>query len=255
MRELSLFSGAGGGLLGTKLLGWKHIGYVEFNDYCQRVIRQRILDGILDNAPIFGDVRTFISEGYAASYTGMVDVITAGFPCQPFSNSGKRLGVNDERNMWPETIECIRIIRPCYAFLENVSDLLSNRYFDVVLGDLAAAGYDARWCVLSACTVGAPHTRKRLFILANANSERCDWRGKRQRGQTSIGQTKAKKRPHNSAQVPKSLCPTIWDTTETDILGMADGLGAKVDRIRAIGNGQVPAVVRAAWHLLAGGSP
>ena len=85
MKELSLFSGAGGGVLGTQLLGWETIGYVEYNEYCQRVIRQRIEDGYLDEAPIFSDVNAFISEGYADAYKGMVGVISAGFPCQPFS--------------------------------------------------------------------------------------------------------------------------------------------------------------------------
>jgi DNA (cytosine-5)-methyltransferase 1 len=75
MRELSLFSGAGGGLLGSHLLGWTPIGYVEWNDYCQRVIRQRIIDGILPNAPIFGDVRQFIQSGAASRYRGFVDVV------------------------------------------------------------------------------------------------------------------------------------------------------------------------------------
>ena len=88
MKELSLFSGAGGGVLGTKLLGWEAIGYVEYNEYCQQVIAQRIEDGFLDEAPIFSDVRAFLSEGYAESYQGMVDVVTAGFPCQPFSIAG-----------------------------------------------------------------------------------------------------------------------------------------------------------------------
>lgn len=89
MKELSLFSGAGGGLLATHhLLGWETVGYVEFNEYCQKVIAQRIKDGLLDNAPIFGDIRAFVSEGYAASYTGMVDVVSGGVPCQDISSAG-----------------------------------------------------------------------------------------------------------------------------------------------------------------------
>lgn len=80
LKELSLFSGAGGGLLAGRLLGWRTIGYVEFNDYCQRVIQQRIADGFLDDAPIFGDVREFKKGGYAEAYAGYVDVISGGFP-------------------------------------------------------------------------------------------------------------------------------------------------------------------------------
>ncbi len=124
--ELSLFSGAGGGLLGTKLLGFQHIGYIEFNDYCQRVIAQRIKDGLFNEAPIFSDIRTFSTSGCCDLYRGVTDIITAGFPCQPFSVAGERKGKNDERNMWPETIECIRKIRPRNAFLENVPGLVSK---------------------------------------------------------------------------------------------------------------------------------
>jgi len=81
MRELSLFSGAGGGLLATKyLLGFRTVGMVEYDPYCQRVLMQRQADGLLDQCPIFGDIRDFIKEGWAGSYAGMVDIITAGFP-------------------------------------------------------------------------------------------------------------------------------------------------------------------------------
>jgi DNA (cytosine-5)-methyltransferase 1 len=79
--ELSLFSGAGGGLLGTKLLGWRCAGYVENDDYCQRVLAGRIEGGIFDRAPIFRDIRAFLGQGFAERYRGLVDVLTAGFPC------------------------------------------------------------------------------------------------------------------------------------------------------------------------------
>ena len=84
MRELSLFSGAGGGLLGSKLLGWRTIGYVEWDKYCQQVIAARIADGHLDTAPIFTDIREFIQSGAVDQYRGFVDVVSAGFPCQGF---------------------------------------------------------------------------------------------------------------------------------------------------------------------------
>lgn len=178
--------------MGSHLLGWRPIGYVDIDDYCQRVIAQRIRDGLLPDAPIFGDIKAFIDSGCAELYRGVTDVITAGFPCQPFSVAGKQLGEDDPRNMWPATIECIRIIRPRYALLENVPGLLAPRwslrlaalfgtrvirallwicqfhpaYCGSVLGDLASAGYDARWTVLGADDVGAHHERKRLWIKA-----------------------------------------------------------------------------------------
>lgn len=166
MRELSLFTGAGGGLLGTHLLGWEAIGYVEWDEYCQQVIAARIADGYLRPAPIFTDVREFLESGAAAEYRGFADVVTAGFPCQPFSTAGKREGADDERNMWPATIGVIRVVRPRFALLENVPGLLSSGYFGTILGDLAASGYDARWRVLSAAELGAPHRRDRLWIAA-----------------------------------------------------------------------------------------
>ena len=179
MRYLSLFSGAGGGDLAMQhLLGHKCMGYVEYDDYCQKVIKQRIADGVLDAAPIFGDIKRFIAKwpkrfhqkSYAAEYRGLVDVITGGFPCQPFSVAGKSRGESDERNMWPATRRAIGIIRPRHVFLENVPGLLVHRYVRRIFGDLAQMGYDARWGIVGADDVGAPHRRKRLWIMAYTNS-------------------------------------------------------------------------------------
>lgn len=232
MNELSLFTGAGGGVLGSLLLGWRTIGYVEWDNYCQQVIRRRIEDGILHNAPIFGDIRAFIGDGYAERYRGMVDVITAGFPCQPFSIAGKRAGEDDPRNMWPATIECIRVVRPRFALLENVPGLLSSGYFGTILGDLAESGYDARWRILSAAELGAPHLRKRVWIVAYA-------KGFYAQG-LLCGQREG-----------QSWGGGGWPV-EPDVGRVAHGVANRVDRLKAIGNGQVPAVVRAAWLLLGG---
>ena len=172
--ELSLFSGGGGGVLAGHLLGWTTIGYVEIDKYCQQVIAQRIKDEIFKEAPIFTDVREFIQSGAVDEYEGFTDVVTAGFPCQPFSVAGKGKGKDDSRNLWPETVEIIRRVRPRYAFLENVPGLLTHKYIGRIFGELADAGYDARWCVLGADDVGAPHHRKRLWILAHSQSEFSD---------------------------------------------------------------------------------
>jgi len=175
LRNLSLFTGCGGGELGFKLVtAWggpriRTVGYVEFNEYRQNVLIQRIKDGLLDDAPIFSDAREF--DG--TPWRGRVDAISGGFPCQPFSAAGKRKAGGDKRNMWPDTIRIIREVRPRICFLENVPGLRfkSHGYFGVVLKDLACSRYDVRWTILSAADVGAPHLRKRLWILAYANSE------------------------------------------------------------------------------------
>jgi DNA (cytosine-5)-methyltransferase 1 len=318
MNELSLFTGAGGGILGTTLLGWKHRGYVEWDDYCQRVIRQRIIDGILDEAPIFCDVRAFIGEGYAASYTGMVDVVTAGFPCQPFSVAGKRKGVDDERNMWPATADVIRIVRPRFVLLENVPGI--REYLPMVIRDLRRLGYTVRRpLILGAGDCGAPHKRDRIWIVArdtegnreavaHTDSEygerrpeprkpdgenraarielkRCgndvshsecnrlqgsrqEWKTERPLGLCSgTGGDKEQKLSdallhgsHRTEGHEAEPCSNGKDNrvsfgnrewpVEPDVGRVAHGVASRVDRLKAIGNGQVPRVVAAAWKLL-----
>ena len=292
MKELSLFSGAGGGVLGTQLLGWETIGYVEYNEYCQRVIRQRIEDGCLDNAPIFSDVNAFISEGYADAYKGMVGVISAGFPCQPFSVAGKRGAEDDPRNCWPQTLDIIRRVRPRYCLLENVGGLLSrkHRYFETILKDLAESGYDAWWKVISAAEVGGPHKRDRLWIVAHSNSsrklqsegsEQDKWRRFSYSSQALaaahpgyVGQ-KEKVRSRRYTSEPSSedatdtsssglegwelpigeeeayttTGSTCWWDTEPRVGRVAHGMAHRVDRLKALGNGQVPAVAATAFKV------
>lgn len=238
MNELSLFSGAGGGLLGTKLLGFRPIGYVEWNGYCQAVLAQRIRDGLLEVAPIFGDVREFVKSGAAREYRGFADLVTAGFPCQPFSVAGKKLGADDDRNMWPATRDVIRDVRPAYVLLENVTGLLAG-YGATVLADLAADGFDAEWSVIPASAAGFPHERERLWILAS-HPER------RQRRQESHDGT--------HGRMGRVQQPVAWDrdwlAVFTGVRGAGDGLARNVDRTDAIRNGQVPAVVVRAWREL-----
>ncbi len=252
MKHLSLFSGAGLGEWAARyLLGWETVGYVEWNKYCQRVLRARIDDGSFCNAPIFSDIRAFVSDGYAASYQGLVDVITAGFPCQPFSSAGPMLGADDHRNMWPATAECLRLIRPRYALLENVPALINSGYFPTILGDLSEMGMDAIWGVFSACTAGAPHTRERLFILAYA--ERSGSQGGVQQSHrgAKIGKQGAQSiRPHSATTDSLRLSGEIWGAGDSEFLRVADGDTDRGNRIKALGNGQVPIVVETAWNVL-----
>jgi DNA (cytosine-5)-methyltransferase 1 len=279
VRELSLFSGAGGGLLASLLLGHRTVGYVEWDDYCQRVIAARIRDGYLPNAPIFCDINSFISDGFAASYTGLVDLVTAGFPCQPFSVAGKMEAADDARNGWPATIEVVRIVQPEWVFLENVPGLVTGKhgYFGVVLKDLACSGYDAAWRRLSAAEMGAPHKRDRVWIVAHANSGQRQgrtiqqerekpgtrgsvWAWSAQGSDANGGGLQAEQdfnsftdvekfRPH-STRLHRT---TIWQgkcPVEPSICRVSDGVAAWVGSIRAIGNGQVPVVAAAAWDML-----
>jgi DNA (cytosine-5)-methyltransferase 1 len=311
VRELSLFTGAGGGLLGSILLDWTPVGYVEINDYCQRVLAQRIKDGCLPDAPIFGDIRAFIDQGYAASYTGLVDVVTGGFPCQPFAISrtahGGDIGADDARNMWPQCLDAMRIIEPEFGYFENVPTLVSGRhgYFRTILSDLAAIGYDVRWGILSARDCEAAHKRDRLWILAYRRWERVKFAGDFPLCECCGEEPFCEKHgchwsecicpgPHSNEEdgwdiqekpwglvaypIPDAFseglegneCEELegagegrqdanitrsdWWSSEPSIQRVADGVANRMDRLRAIGNGQVPAVVRAAWQILGGQS-
>lgn len=166
---VSLFSGVGGGDLAAQhMFGWNPLAYVEWDEFCKEVLSVRQQDGWFKRAPIFGDIRSFVSDGFAAELQGMVDVVLGGFPCQPFSNAGNQLGVDDPRNMWPATRDVLSHIRPRHCVLENVSALISNGYFGTVIGDLAALGFDVEWGCFRAETAGAPHRRERVFILGTA---------------------------------------------------------------------------------------
>lgn len=234
VRELSLFSGAGGGLLGTKLLGFRHVGYVEWNEYCQQVIAARIRDGNLDGAPIFGDIDTFISEGYADAYKGMVDVVSGGFPCQPYSSAGKQLGENDPKDRWPATREVIRRVRPKFCLLENVPRLISLGYLGKVLGDLAEMGFNAEWGVVSSAAAGANHVRERLWIFAYADG-------------TQLEGGRVSSRVH---QEYANACRSTWWEDCPPPNGVDDGMANRVERLKAIGNGQSAIVAASAWEIL-----
>jgi len=243
MNELSLFSGAGGGLLGTKLLGFKPIGYVEWNEYCQQVIAQRIKDGILDKAPIFTDVCEFVQSGAARQYRGFVDVLTAGFPCQPHSRSGKQLGSSDDRDMWPATESTIRVARPRFVLLENNPGIIDFGYAGRVVAGLAKMGYVGHQISLSAARLGAHHLRERIWWLAvdtNADGQRLQrW---------DNGATRWESKNGSISTLEQSIA---WpEVSNPHAYGSNDGLADRVERTRAIGNGQVPIVAATAFRLL-----
>ncbi len=163
MNELHLFAGAGGGILGSELLGFRTVCAVELEPYPASVLLARQNDGLLPPFPVWDDVRTFDGR----PWRGLVDVVSGGFPCQDISAAGKGAGIDGARSgLWREMHRIINEVRPEFAFLEN-SPLLVGRGLARVLGDLAEIGYDAEWLVLGADDVGAPHVRKRIWILAH----------------------------------------------------------------------------------------
>jgi DNA (cytosine-5)-methyltransferase 1 len=162
MNELALFAGAGGGILGGHLLGWRTVCAVEWESYPASVLCARQNDGLLPPFPIWDDVQTFDGK----PWRGIVDVISGGFPCQDISAAGKGAGIDGERSgMWGEMARIIHEVRPRFVFVEN-SPMLTSRGLGRVLGDLASMGFDAKWGVLGAADVGANHQRDRIWIVA-----------------------------------------------------------------------------------------
>lgn len=330
LNTFHLFAGAGGGILADILLGHNPIGAAEIEEYPRKVLLQRQRDGHLPKFPIWDDVCTLDGR----PWRGSVDVLCGGFPCQDISAAGKGAGIAGARSgLWKEYARLIGEMRPRFVFAEN-SPLLRTRGLGVVLEDLAALGYDARWCVLGAGHVGAPHKRDRMWVLAYAkckqdNRERrfskcgrnaLGWAeqatlsedrkagadgsngqgeahlayamhsglqgGERARGSNPQG----RKKPDGST----TECGGLWwhtdpaemgDTSMLHAQGCADGSGQgqlgraserkresqengttqpivgrvangvahRVDRLKAIGNGQVPQCAAMAWDILSEG--
>ena len=298
MNELALFAGAGGGILGGHLLGWRTVCAVEWEQYPASVLCARQNDGILPTFPIWDDIQTFDGK----PWRGIVDVVSGGFPCQDISAAGGGAGIEGERSgMWREMARVVDEVRPKYVFVEN-SPMLTSRGLGTVLGDLATMGFDAKWGVLSAADVGAPHRRDRMWILArqrdNISHTDDNWLRWGQQWAQSIekearnntdsyqfgGRSKSQQPIHTSRQTMGNesigLCTEISDTDSTQcqrnkcterstekrtIIGkhcwweiepnvgrVADGVAARMDRLKAIGNGQVSLVASTAWKILGG---
>ena len=327
LRELALFAGAGGGILGGHLLGWRTVCAVEWDAYARDVLVARQNDGCLEAFPIWDDVQTFDGR----PWRGRVDVVSGGFPCQDISCAGKGAGIEGERSsMWKHMARIIGEVRPRYAFVEN-SPMLVGRGLAVVIADLAKMGYDAKWGVVGAHHAGAPHKRDRIWIVADSMCSRQQgaigsslsrqpgepfghslaWRGEmadpmRSRPQGSEWEREAsearqstghalqccggadvadangirgdknssdselraegsKQSSCNQRQSDKgkdaerserdgwwSKDPADGGTgsTEPNVGRVAHGVAARVDRLRCIGNGQVPAVAKLAWEVL-----
>lgn len=166
LNELALFAGAGGGILGSHLLGWNTICAVERDAYAAQVLAQRQNDGILKAFPIWSDITSFDGR----PWKGIVDVISGGFPCQDISSAGKGAGIDGARSgLWSEMARIIDEVRPSYVFVEN-SPMLVGRGLTRVISDLTEMGYDAEWARFSASNFGAPHQRDRIWIVAHAQS-------------------------------------------------------------------------------------
>ena len=261
----SLFAGIGGFDLGFERAGMQCKWQVEIDPYCQKVLAKhwpnvRRHDDVRTFPPPAW-VQCECCDNFLCTWHGghahdcpetecpelevwdgewgmnpyeeahpnwKVDVICGGFPCQPISNAGKRLGDSDERCLWPEFARVIRELRPRYAVLENVG-ALTVRGLRSVVGGLCSIGFDAEWTVLPASAFGAAHRRERLFIIAHATGDGLEGRN------TAAGISKAPTAPLDNVR--------DWpELSEPFGIRSRDGIPDYVDRIRGLGNAVVPQI-------------
>ena len=221
----SLFSGIGGFELGLEraIPKSKTIWQVEQNKYCQTILKKHWPEAIMYN-----DIREVNHENIHP-----VDIICGGFPCQGVSCSGKGKGIEGDKrsSLWREMYRLIDELRPRVAVMENVPALLwKGRGMHIVMSNLVQIGYNAEWKVISARQFGAPHLRKRVFIIAYSNSTRAQIPIKRKQSSEQMFRSPSQKRR------------SFWDQGETKprVCRVDDGISGRVDRIKALGNAIVP---------------
>ena len=231
LTHLDLFSGIGGFSLAAQMIGGIDTQqFVEINPFCQKVLTKHF-----PGVPIHGNIATYFPDQ-------RFDVVTGGFPCQDISQANTTQnpkGLQGSRSsLFFEIIRILRQCRPRYLVLENSAALLNfrqGRDMGAILWELSQCGYDAEWSVISACALGAPHTRNRLFIVAYANGQ--------------YGQKRMAVQQNNNRDLQKEhqgQGSSLWSQPAPGPSGMANGISSRLDRVRALGNAVVPQVAAVA---------
>lgn len=257
MRSLELFAGIGGIALAEQMAGIEVAGLCEYADYPRAILQKHWPD-----VPLFKDVTKLDREELtnAGISPDSIDIVSGGFPCQPFSIAGKRKGTEDDRDLWPEMFRIIKQIWPTWVVGENVANF-ANMELDRTLSDLEDLGYQTRAFVLPACAVNAPHQRLRTFIVAHSNrkgqlqSQGTDQDQRRwaRDGSEVLADASSKRRQTSSHDEFRNIAnwqskrqfsttggtPAKWQP-EPSVGRVANGVPNRMDRIKALGNAVVP---------------
>jgi len=230
LRLLDTFSGIGGFSYAAEQLvgGFKTVTFVEREPFCQKILRKH-----WPSVPIYDDIATFNPELHSA------DVICGGFPCQDISAAGKQAGIKEgtRSGLFYELMRVVRLVRPQYLVLENVAAICSNG-LDIVLGELAEAGFDAEWACIRASSVGACHRRDRWWLIAYPNDKGLQG----QRAEHELSKSSEKK-PVAWCRRDQVLSSEWGGYLSKPVLCRGDdGLSGRVDRLKALGNAVVPQV-------------
>ena len=267
MRHGSLFSGIGGFDLAAQWMGWDNIFQVEYDEWCQKILTKNF-----PNVKKYKDIKEF--DG--TKYRGSVDIISGGFPCQPFSTAGKRQGEADDRYLWPEMLRVIREVKPTFVVGENVAGLVSmdnGKTLEGILSDLENEEYQTESFIIPACGVGAWHRRDRIWIVAYSNNMRSSTGHREIQGEDGeVQQRDNDAKSSNSSNVPdtnnqglqggqksgntcrsgeernkqpkrygESFGGEYWQS-EPPVGRVAHGIPNRVDRLKGLGNAIVPQI-------------
>jgi DNA (cytosine-5)-methyltransferase 1 len=264
MTHASLFSGIGGFDLAAEWMGWNNLFHCEWNPFGQKVLKHHFPNSISYND---------ITKTDFTIHSGSVDILTGGFPCQPYSTAGKRLGKQDERHLFPEMLRCIKEVKPRWVVGENVRGLVSwneGLVFHEVYDDLEREGYEVQSFLIPAASVGAPHQRYRVWFVAYANDKGRSSRFREvqgENGEVSKWDDNAESSNSNSRYVANTYSRGLergrfrqsdernfWDSfpSKPPLCGGDDGLPRQLDSIsfpkwrnesiKAYGNAIVPQV-------------
>jgi DNA (cytosine-5)-methyltransferase 1 len=238
---------------------------VEWEPYPASVLCARQNDGLLPAFPIWDDVQTFDGK----PWRGIVDVVSGGFPCQDISAAGKGAGIDGKRSgMWSHMARIIGEVDPTFTFIENFP-MLRTRGLSVVINDLNSLGFDAKWGCIPASAIGANHKRDRMWIVGKSKRKGLEGQRSQPRQQkisklrdsSALADTKDKgdvwrqwqlgfaEQEHDSSRSQTNGRGEWWQV-EPNVGRVANGVAARVDRLKAIGNGQVPLCAATAWKLL-----
>lgn len=263
LTHVDLFSGIGGFALAASWAGFRTVVFCEKDEFCQGVLIKRFgahvantlhdgpcgeeadeaikgghesKDGVSIGSPIIPDIRNL--DG--AKWQGAT-LLTGGFPCQPFSQAGKRRGKDDDRHLWPEMLRVIAEARPRWVLGENVAGII-NMELDTVLADLEGEGYEVGTVVIPAAAVNAPHRRDRVWIIANTRCEHGEGQEKPREYARAVCGEGTTPMSERSAENGRDMWDTPWIEVATEFCRVDDGVSDRVHRLKALGNAIVPQV-------------
>jgi len=262
VKLLDLFSGIGGFSYGLEKTGFQTVAFCEMDKYCKLVLQKH-----WKGTKIYSDVKEITKERLEADGVELPEIITGGFPCQPFSIAGKQKGTNDDRHLWPEMFRIIKELKPRWIIGENVRGIVNIQdgvVFETVCTDLESEGYEVQAFNIPAAGVGAPHRRERIWIVANSrrtlrqgtelrekneNETRKEDADQHQRSSSSpepnVANASAGRRASQKTEVStrgNGIEHQSWWQSEPDVGRVANGISGRVHRLRALGNSIVPKI-------------